>query len=150
MSSRDPASLRERVLAGDDDLAAFLKFLLLGANRRQMWLLFLDDRRRLGDPMMPMDDYPESPDGIVSTEDLGELPHASLLMHRAEMIRGVSNNSAIVLVWERPGPRSIDKETAAWARSMARAARELGAPLRAQFLLYDDGIRQLYPDDYVG
>ena len=32
---------------------------------------------------------------------------------------------------------------------MAQAARELGAPLRAQFLLHDGGIRQLYPDDYI-
>ena len=132
MSTSDPSALRERVLECDDDLA-----------------VFLDDRQRLGDPIMPMDDYPENPDGIVSTDDLGDLPHAGLLVHRAEMIRGVSNNAAIVFVWERLGPRSIDKETAAWARSMAQAARELGAPLRAQFLLHDGGIRQLYPDDYI-
>jgi hypothetical protein len=150
MSSHNPSALRERVLDGDDDLTSLLNFLLLRANRRQMWLLFLDNRRRLGDPIMPMDDYPENPDDIVSTDDLGELPHAGLLMHRAEMIRGVSNNAAIVLVWERLGPRSIDVSTATWARSMAQAARELGAPLRAQFLLHNSGIRQLYPDDYVG
>jgi len=150
MSSRNPAALRERALDRDDDLASLLKFLLLRANRRQMWLLFLDDRRRLADPIMPMDDYPENPDGVMSTDDLGDLPHSSLLMHRAEMIRGASNNAALGFVWERLGPTSIDENTAAWAQSMAQAARELRAPLRAQFLLHDGGIRQLFPDDYVG
>ncbi|WP_460519815.1 hypothetical protein [Humibacter antri] len=149
MSSRNPSPLHERMLDRDDDLGSFLEFLLLRANRRQMWLLFLDDRRRLGDPIMPMDDYPENPDGLVSTDDLGELPHARLLMHRAEMCRELTNNAAIVLVWERLGPCPIDENTRAWASAMAEAARDIGVPLRAQFLLHDGGIRQVHPDDYV-
>lgn len=141
--------LRERVFDRDDDLQDAVRQLLRNAIRRQMWLLFLDDQRRLGDLIMPMDDYPHDPDGMVTTEDLGTIPCSRLLMQRCEMVREASESGAVVLVWERPGPRALDVATRRWACAMAVDAHELDVPLRAQFLLHDDGIRQLHPDDYL-
>ncbi|QDZ13589.1 hypothetical protein [Humibacter ginsenosidimutans] len=149
MTSRKATDLRERTCERDDDLRDVLRFLLKRANMRQMWLIFLDDENRIGDPLMPMDGYPDDPEELVTTDDLGELTHGRLLMHRAGMLRELTGNAAIVLVWERTGRDAVDEETRHWAGAMAEAAHDLGVPLRAQFLLHDSGIRQLQVDDYV-
>lgn len=142
-------TLRDRVLDHDDDLRDALEILLQNAIRRQMWLLFVDDRGCLGGPLMPMDDYPEDPREIVDVDDLGDVEQAHLLMHRMSMLLQSAGHASIILVWERRGSSVTRPEDQAWAGSMAEAAAELGVPLRAQFVLHDTGVRQLHPDDYL-
>lgn len=142
-------TLKDLVLDHDDDLRDLLQVLLRQANLRQMWLMFIDEHGRLGDPLMPMDDYPEDPHEEVEVDDLGRVDQAHLLMHRSGMLREATGNASVVLVWERVGPSTLDEDDRAWASAMADAASSLGVPLRAQFLLHNRGIRQLHPDDYL-
>lgn len=149
MSTHNTTDARERILHTDDDLRDLLTMLLERANRRQFWTLFIDDLGRLGDPIMPMADHPDDPFATTAADDLGEVTHARLLMHRIGMLREITGNAATVLVWERLGGEALRDDDRRWARAMAAQARELGVPLRAQFVLHDRGLRQLYPDDYV-
>jgi len=148
----NPESLREQVLESDDDLRDALELLLQQANQRQMWLLFIDGRGRLGEPIMPMADYPSDPLETVVVEDLGEIGQAQLLAHRMGLLRELTGNVSVVLVWERPGGDVVggeEDEVRIWARAMRRQAAALGLPLRAQFFLHDRGVRQLHADDWV-
>ncbi|MFT4259901.1 hypothetical protein [Microbacterium sp.] len=141
--------VKDRPLAGDDDLAALIEALLERAKQRQMWLMFIDERGCLGDPLMPMADYPDDPTAMAFADDLGEVDHATLLMTRAESLRELTANAAVVFVWERPGSSVIGVEDREWARAMRDAAVALDVPLRAQFVLHSRGVRQLHPDDIV-
>jgi hypothetical protein len=123
--------------------------LLQRANQRQFWLLFIDGRGRIGEPLMPMADHPQDPLEQVTAEDLGEVTHAHLLSQRIGMLRELTGNAAVVLVWERVGDEVVDDGVRVWARSMKREAARLGIPLRAQFLLHTHGVRQLHADDWL-
>lgn len=142
-------SLRDRVLHTDDQLRDLIELLLQRANQRQLWLLFIDERGCLGDPLMPMSGYPEDPLETVRVEDLGEVAQSHLLMQRIGSLREMTGNAQVVLVWEHPGRKSVHKSDRAWARAMAEQAADLGIPLRAQFTLYGRGVRQLHQDDYL-
>lgn len=147
--SEQSTALRDRILDHDDDLRDVLQVLLRRASRRQLWLLFLDERGCLGDPVMPMDEYPDDPRGEVEADDLGKVGHAHLLMHRIGMLREITGNASVVLVWERVASSTLDEEDRAWAGAMADEAALLDVPLRAQFLLHNRGMRRLRPDDYI-
>lgn len=141
--------LKDRPLESGEDLRSLIEFLLDRANRRQMWLLFIDDRGCLGDPLMPMDDYPDDPTLITSADDLGEVDQATLLMSRIGMLREMTGNEAVVLVWERLGSSVVGVEGREWARAMRDAATALEVPLRAQFVLHNRGVRELALDDIL-
>ncbi|HWV49340.1 MAG TPA: hypothetical protein VN035_07780 [Microbacterium sp.] len=143
------STLKDLILDRDDDLRDLLHVLLRQANLRQMWLLFIDEHGRLGDPLMPMNDYPDDPHEEVEVDDLGAVDQAHLLMHRSGLLREATGNASLVLVWERVGPSTLDDDDRAWASAMADAAVSLGVPLRAQFLLHNRGIRQIHADDWM-
>jgi len=145
----DDTSLRDRILHTDDQLRDLIELLLQHPNQRQFWLLFIDERGCLGDPLMPMAGYPHDPLETVRVDDLGEVTHSRLLMHRIGMAREMTGNAQVVLVWERPGVETVQDADRSWARAMAAQATELDVPLRAQFTLYERGVRQLHADDYV-
>ncbi|MDR2321253.1 MAG: hypothetical protein LBE60_06360 [Microbacterium sp.] len=145
----NPETLRDHVLESDDDLRDVLELLLQQAGQRQLWLLFLDGRGRIGEPLIPMADYPEDPLEVVTTDDLGEVTHAHLLSQRIRGLRELTGNAAVVLVWERVGGEDVDVDVRAWARAMKREAALLGIPLRAQLLLHTHGVRQLHADDVL-
>ena len=149
MNPRTEVPPKERVLHADADLIDLLTMLLRNASRRQMWLLFIDEKGRLGDPLIPMDDYPEGPDELTTVDDLGEVTNAHLYMHRMRLFLEAIGHCAIVLVWERVGGRQPTAADRQWAAAMAHQARVFGVPVRAQFVLHDKGLRQLYADDYV-
>ncbi|HCS61161.1 MAG TPA: hypothetical protein DIW46_07175 [Microbacterium sp.] len=141
--------LKDRVLDHDDDLRDVVELLLQRANQRQMWLMFMDERGCLGDPLMPMNDYPADPNYEVDIDDLGTVTEAHVLMHRAGLLREMTGNASIVLAWERIGTEMISDDDRNWARAMAEASRLLDVPLRAQFIVHARGVRQLHPDDYL-
>lgn len=140
---------RDRVLDTDVALHDMLEAMLQNANRRQMWLLLLDERQRLVDPVMPMDDLPPSPDELSETLDLGAVPFIEVLVNRAESVREMVSAGSVVFVWEREGPERFTAEDRGWARAAAHEAAEASFPLRAQFVLHDHGLRQITADDYA-
>ncbi|WP_417555108.1 hypothetical protein [Microbacterium sp.] len=73
-------SLRDRILHTDDQLRDMIHLVLQRATQRQVWLLFIDERGCLADPLLPMAGYPEDPLDTVRIEDLGEVAHSHLLM----------------------------------------------------------------------
>ena len=141
----------DRVLRHDSDLEEVLELLLDRAlNPRQVWLLFLDAEQRLTGPVMPCDDYPLDPYGLEKTDDLGLVPCAEIF---AAWIGGLLTGigaARAVIVWERRGSRDFTPDERAWARAMALECGAEGVDLRAQFVLHDDGIRQLTADDHLG
>lgn len=139
--------LRDRPVRTDEELRALLEVLLLRANHRQMWLMFIDDRGCLGDPIMPMADYPDDPRELTTVDDLGEVTQAHLLMQRAGMLREITGGAAIVLAWERVGSSVSGVEDREWSQAMQAAATALDIPLRAQFLVHSRGVRHLPLDD---
>lgn len=141
--------LRDRVLDRDDDLRDVLQLLLQTANRRQMWIMFMDERGCLGAPLIPIDDYPDDPNDVVEVDDLGVATEARIFMHRAGVLCEMSGNAQVVLAWERMGGSAVSTEDQSWARAMADAAGVLGVPLRAQFIVHVRGVRHLHPDDYL-
>ncbi|RGE20085.1 hypothetical protein D1J51_10175 [Leucobacter sp. wl10] len=151
---------RDRILATDADLQDQLGLVLERATHRQLWLLFLDDDRRLANPLMPMDDHPASPDELCDTDDLGVVPFAQVLVHRARAGCELVGAREFVFVWERLGSERFTDDDRSWARAVAGEVGRAGpggaafgldaaAPLRAQFLLHSTGIRQLTLDDYA-
>jgi len=142
-------SLRDRILHTDDQLRDMIELLLREPNQRQFWLLFIDERGCLGDPLMPMAGYPHDPLETVRVDDLGEVSQSHLLMHRIGELRAMTGNAQVVLVWEQPGVDAVRDAERAWTRAMAEQAADLDVPLRAQFTLYERGVRQLHPDDYL-
>ncbi|WP_460782785.1 hypothetical protein [Microbacterium tumbae] len=148
MTDTTPA-LKDRVLDRDDDLRDVLELLLERANRRQLWFLFIDERGCLGQPLMPMADFPEDPDEVLDVEGLGEARHARVLVHRAELLREATGNQAIVLAWERLGSSAVSAEDRKWARAVMEESGMLAVPVRAQFIVHNRGVRQLHPDDFL-
>ena len=139
--------LKDRPLENVEDLRALIELLLDRATRRRMWLLFIDDRGCLGDPLMPMEDYPEDPTETTRTDDLGDVDQATLLTHRIGTLREMTGNEAVVLVWERLGSSVVGVEDREWAQAMHRAAAALEVPQRAQLVLHNRGARVLGLDD---
>ncbi|WP_024355303.1 hypothetical protein [Leucobacter chironomi] len=145
----DPRLSRHRVFATDAELHELVELLLARASRRQLWLFAFDDRQRQLGPLMPMEDLPESPDELVETEDLGLVSIPHVLADRAAMVCEVLDAASIALVWERRGSERFDAQDRAWARALAHETAQQGLRLRAQFVLHDEGVRQLTPDDYA-
>lgn len=147
-----PASAIDRFRRLDTDvaLADQLSRVFDCAEMRQVWLLFLDDRYRLTDPIMPMDDHPLEPDELFDTEDLGRVPFVRVMVERARMACELVGAHEFVFMWERRGSEALDALDERWARGIAEAAGYgpgAGltdgpvAPLRAQLLLHDGGVR---------
>ena len=122
----------DRDLSWDTDAAVLdaVGFLLETALRRQTWLFPLDDRH--GSPAaVAIDDMPVDPD----PEDVARF--AELLR---ELVTQVGAEE-VVVVWERPGGPDLRMQEADWVAALAGS----GAPLRAQLLVSDDGVRLLDP-----
>ncbi|TQK18295.1 hypothetical protein FBY40_0782 [Microbacterium sp. SLBN-154] len=146
----DPRLDHDRVLRHDSDLEEVLELLLDRAlNPRQMWLLFLDADGRLTGPIMPCDDYPLDPFRLDEIDDLGLLPCAEILAVWIGGLIAAIDAAQAVIVWERRGPREFTDDERAWAGAMAVECGAEGVGLRAQFVLHDDGIRQLTADDHL-
>lgn len=139
--------LKDRVLDHDDDLRDALQVLLQSANRRQLWIMFMDERGCLGQPLIPVADYPADPDDVVDIADLGRVTQAHAFMHRVGGLCEATENASVVLAWERRGGSDVSPADRTWARSMAEAATVLGIPLRAQFVVHGRGVKQLHLDD---
>lgn len=139
----------ERVLSTDRDLQEVLRLLLREANQRQFWLIFLDRAKRIVGPLMPMDDYPISPDSPSEIEGRVDDPMIDVLRDRIGEIVQLVGAASLVLVWERRGPAKFSNADLSWARAFSAATADGGPPIRAQFVLHSSGIRQIAVDDLI-
>lgn len=124
-----------------------LQFLLGSANQRQVWLFHFDENGAIIDPIMPMDGLPNSPDEIVGTSDLGRVTFATVLSDRIMGIMEMIDAASCGLVWERRGSDRCSPNDIAWASDLAHYLAVAGVTLRAQFLLHNDGLRELTTAD---
>ncbi|WP_309069400.1 hypothetical protein [Microbacterium sp.] len=133
----------------DARLHELIELMLSGALRRQLWLLFLDANDRMSDVILPTDDFPHAPDEPVVSGDLGPTTAARLMAARLPPMCEAIGASQVVLVWEREGDDGFQVEELAWARAISQALHGADVRMRAQFVLHDDGLRALTPDDYA-
>ncbi|MBZ4486549.1 hypothetical protein LQ938_06785 [Microbacterium sp. cx-55] len=138
---------RDHAFASDVDLEEMIADLLHGANRRQLWMLFLGEDDVLLDPIVPCDDYPDDPALTARTDDLGTVTFPTILAHRVASLRELIGFASVVLVWERRGSDLLTPTDIAWSRAMAESAADVGVDLRVQFVLHDRGVRQITPVD---
>ena len=146
-----PSDLHTLPLTDDRTLERGLATLLAPVVRRQLWILFLDERDVLVGPLMPTDDFPRSP----HTRDREAQAHgddrtaAEGIADCFARVLDEFDLAKIILVWERPGGRRLDDETRAWARELHRLFRQQGTRVRAQCLLSDRGLRTIPLDELL-
>lgn len=130
----------------DATLERWLFDLLIGATHPQLWLFFLDEDNRPVGPVMPCDELPDHPDEVTTTDDLGTLPIVELFAHRFANLMREFDFAQVIVVWERPGGEEFTDLDRAWARLGDHLVRQ-GVRVRARFLLHEDGMRIITPDD---
>lgn len=141
MTNIDDRLRRERELTREEDLQEVLALLLDRAISPRFWLLLLDDRQRLLDPLMPIDDYPDCPDEVEDVPDLGPVSAAELLAQRFGTLRELLGAESAVLVWERvAAPTDADRR---WPQALAAELSDAGVRVRAQFVLDAHGVAPL-------
>lgn len=126
-------------LLTDSAIAHRVSQLIGRACRRQLWLLFLDERSVMLPTLMPTDELPSPLD------DAAAAAVASMLR---QALDGTPIES-IILVWERPGgpvASAGDKQSAA---ALAWACADEGVPVRAQLISHDFGVRGLGPEEFT-
>lgn len=119
-------------LLTDSDLVAMATEMVGPALRRQTWLFVLDDEHRVLPVVIPIDGIPVDPDPDHI---------ATLAVRLAELVDGLPDAERLVLVWERPGTPVARMQEVDWMLGLAAS----GAPIRAQLLASDDGIRVVDP-----
>lgn len=120
-------------LTTDADLVAAMDHLVGVAIRRQTWVFLIDDDRRSIPLAVPMDGVPADPDPA----DVDTLASRVRLL-----VDAVPEAAEAVVVWERPGGPALHMQEADWIAALAAT----DAPIRAQLLSSDDGVRLLDPD----
>ncbi|GAB2506617.1 hypothetical protein GCM10027064_00130 [Microbacterium petrolearium] len=138
--------LRAFEVRDDAGLEMLVRALLGGAYAPRVWLLFLDARGRLTDPILPIDGLPRDPRSRVRDPELGEVTHAELLARRAADFAGLVRADAVVLVWERPGRHRVAGGLREWIGGIAAAADGAGLALRRQVVLSSSGARVVRAD----
>ena len=115
--------------------------LLVGrAQRRQLWLMFLDASDVQLPVLLPVADVPVAP----SAEDAPRW--ATLIENTAEATEAAS----VVVVLERYAPEQLTDADRAWARQLRDSCGMAAVTLRAIVLSHRRGARLLAPDDYAG
>lgn len=133
-------------LTDDILLSERIRYLLRGAIRSQVWLLFLDDADVQAPPVMPCDDLPRDPLMPDPNDPASPVPADAV----ARMVAGLMAECGFaqaVFVWERPGAPRLHPDDRAWAQALRAACVRRGVRVRAQFQLHDGGVRQLAADD---
>jgi len=115
--------------------------LLVGrAQRRQLWLMFLDASDVQLPLLIPIADIPVAP----SADDTPRW--ATLIENTAE----AADAAGVVIVLERYAPERLTDADRSWARQMRDSCALAAVPLRAIVLSHRRGARLLAPDDYSG
>lgn len=132
-------SVRDIPLDTDSDLVDRLHSVLEGAMRRQVWLMFLDeDGRQL--PML----YPSYLTQKPRKRD------APALGHFIRMLCDELEAEAVVVTYERRGRTQLSETDRVWLQCLRAACLAADVPFRGPFLLHNEGVVAVPPDDYSG
>ena len=113
--------------------------LLVGrAQRRQLWLMFLDEEGRQLPLLMPID-VPRRPGARESSG------FARFLRELVEDFEAAS----VVIALERRGDEGVTAADAEWFRMGRDACTAAGVPLRGPLLCHSGGVRWVAVEDYA-
>jgi hypothetical protein len=125
-------------LCSDEQVLERVRGLVEGAYRRQLWLMFLDDRECQLPILMPHD--------VPSGPNRGH--RARFRPFIAELVDAIGPSS-IVVVLERPGPDMLRRGDLEWFAVLGDACRASGVRLRGPILAHDTGFRWVAADDLL-
>ncbi|BDI22455.1 hypothetical protein [Herbiconiux sp. L3-i23] len=131
--------IRSTALDTDDELLDEVISLLHAANKPGLWLIFLDEGKRLCQTLIPID-------GIPTVPGPGEDASFAPLL---DWLADGEGAASVVFVIERHGDARTTAADVAWARCLRTAAGIAELPVRGQIVLHDTGGRWLAPDDYL-
>ncbi len=129
---------RHTPLVEDREVQSRVTDLVGPALRRQLWLMFLDDRA-VQLPVLLPSDVPARP---------GERDSVPFTAFIAQVVEA-TGCAAVVAVFERPGPDTVSADDRAWFSLLADAVCASGVALRGPLLSFTSGVRWIAPDDYV-
>lgn len=107
------------------------------ASRRQLWFLFLDENQVQLPLLIPLDDYPSSPDASVH--------HLARAIGQAMETAGADS---VVVVIERYAASALAPADVGWAKAIHDAFDLEGLRLRGLLLSHNRGVRWVAQDDY--
>lgn len=109
------------------------------ALRRQLWLMFIDER----DCQLP----------VLMPADVPRAPGESDLSRFAELLRQLVETvgaAGVVITLERAGGDELNGDDRTWFRLIHRAAELAEARLRGPLLAHSTGVRWIAAEDYKG
>ncbi len=128
--------IRHRPILTDDDAVRLLGPLLGTAIRRQVWVMFLDERARPLPLLMPMT-LAVRPGTIA----------LSLGLFLAEIGRA-EGAGGVVVAFERRGGAAIREADRAWLRAIRFACVASGLPFRGPVLCHSSGLSSVPSERY--
>lgn len=126
-------------LLTDDALVDRIARLIGRACRRQLWLLFLDERSVMLPTLMPNDELPFPLGAEAAARVAGMLRQA---------LAGTPIES-VILVWERAGGPIATADDTESAAALGWACADAGVPVRAQLISHDFGVRLLGAEEFA-
>jgi hypothetical protein len=130
--------VRNVAVTTDDELLARVTQLLDAGLRRELWLMFLDERRYQLPVIMPI--------------DVPRRPRQNDRAGFAGFIRDLADDleaPTVIVTLERRGNDSITPDDAEWFRLVHSACAEVGLELRGPMLCHGTGVRWVAMEDYA-
>ena len=135
--TRLPAPRDLPPLLTDDDIRRRIETVIAPALRDgTLWLLFLDGDQRQSSVVVPIEDLPPLPDGLV--DNLGGILEEVLPDLATDMGPG-----SVVLVRERLGPDEVRAADRTWADALTSMCRVRDVVLRGIYLVTPTATRSL-------
>jgi len=128
--------VRDTPLASDELLLERAALLLGHAVRRQVWLMFLDERQRQLPLLMPS--YVPRRPGPGHRENYARV--LGVLVEDADA-------DSMAVAYERRGSAELTAADIAWLILIRDACAKAAIPLRGPLLVHDDGVRWGGPED---
>lgn len=135
MISHDEAQLEP--LTSDALIEKRVGDLIGRANRRQLWVLFLDSEDVQCPVIIPIDGLPSNPPG-------GGGPGPAIRRAVDEL-----EATSVILVWERYADAELGSADRAWIRALHESCAESEVRVRAVLLSHRSGVRWVAPDDWA-
>ena len=114
------------------------------AIRRQLWVLFLDERDVQLPLLVPLEGLPQLPPDPSGPADASGFSIPSMLRHFMD----ATGARSFIFVLERYADASLARSDVAWARALHGACDEVRVPLRGILVSHRRGVRWVAQDDY--
>ncbi|WP_168627787.1 hypothetical protein [Cryobacterium sp. BB307] len=129
---------RERPLTNPIEIENRVTELLVHANQRQLWLMFLDDEQVQLPLLIPVDSLP----GELTEDDA-----RAFALAIGDTARNLDAASVLIVLEELHDGQLTDRDRA-WARLLHAACDAQGTVVRGILLCHMRGVRWMPQDDY--